>query len=231
MIKYNGLSTLEVLEGAENYNSWIASNIRPYVKSPLLEVGAGSGNISNYFLDYKDFTLSDIDLGLVRLLKNKFKSKKVNIIKLDIENDSMVKQVNHFNSIFAVNVLEHIKNDSAALLKMYKAMNTGGKIILLVPANQFAYTKLDKELGHFRRYSKKELIKKVTEAGFKLERIKYFNILGLLTWIVRDRIEGENINLKPYQIALFDRIVPVLRFIESRLSIPIGISLILVARK
>jgi hypothetical protein len=74
-----------------------------------------------------------------------------------------------------------------------------GKLNLLVPAKKFAYTKLDKELGHHRRYEKQEIISKLTKSG--------------------------------YHITIFNSIVSLLRKIESVIPVPLGISLIVVARK
>ena len=49
-LKYQGIGTLEVLEGANNYNKWIAESLHKYAKAPLIEIGAGIGNISDYFI-------------------------------------------------------------------------------------------------------------------------------------------------------------------------------------
>ena len=58
MIKYKGVKTLEVLEGANNYNKWIADELLRYARGPILEIGAGTGNISTHFLGKKDLYLS-----------------------------------------------------------------------------------------------------------------------------------------------------------------------------
>lgn len=232
MTKYKGTSTLEVLEGADNYNQWIAETVRKSIASPALEIGAGTGNISQHFKDIKSFTITDIDPALVKELKKRF--GKVNTFSyavVDIENQTPKRFVGSFSSIFGVNVLEHIKDDKKALKNIHALLKKNGKLILLVPAKQFAYTRLDKELGHYRRYEKASLTKNLEAAGFAVNEIFYFNIVGLLSWIIRDKVERKNIYLKPYQIALFDSIVPILKTIESVIRLPIGISLIVYASK
>lgn len=232
MTKYKGTSTLEVLEGADNYNQWIAETVRKSIASPALEIGAGTGNISQHFKDIKSFTITDIDPALVKELKKRF--GKVNTFSyavVDIENQTPKRFVGSFSSIFGVNVLEHIKDDKKALKNIHALLKKNGKLILLVPAKQFAYTRLDKELGHYRRYEKESLTKNLEAAGFAVNEIFYFNIVGLLSWIIRDKVERKNIYLKPYQIALFDSIVPILKTIESVIRLPIGISLIVYASK
>ena len=101
---------------------------------------------------------------------------------------------------------------------------------MLVPAKRKAFTKLDKELGHFRRYEKKELVRKLEEAGYKVSHIKFFNAVGLFTWVMRNYLSGQKIQLSSKQIALFDLLVPILKRIERLAPMPIGISLVVIAK-
>lgn len=227
--KYSGTITLEVLEGAYNYNQWIADEIRAHVNYPLLEIGSGIGNISSLLLNNKQTTLSDNEEVFLKQLNDKFKNKNITVVNFDITKKPH-KSLKNYKSIVGVNVLEHIDDDVASLKNLKKIIANDGNLILLVPAKKIAYNKLDKSLGHFRRYEKKELIKKLEDAGFEVQKIKFFNTLGLATWIVRDYFTGQQINLTPRQIATFDKIVPILKRIERHIKIPIGISLIVVAK-
>jgi SAM-dependent methyltransferase len=228
----NGKSTLEVLEFAKNYNKWIATKILPFLSEPVLEIGAGTGNITEFVLQVKHVFITDYDKKLLTFLKKKFNKKKnLSIYSLDIENAILKTHRNYFSSIYAVNVLEHIKNDEKALCNIRSMLKPGGRIVLLVPAKKAAYTRLDKELGHFRRYEKKELLEKLQRSGYAVEKIEFFNIVGLISWFARDKIDADHTKLKFYQIALFEGIIPVLRTVESLIKVPIGISLIVVGRK
>lgn len=232
MIKYQGLSTLEVLVDAKNYNNWIAHEIATHVTTPVLEIGAGTGNLSTYFLQHKPLYLTDLDSGLVKHLKKRFaKEKNVFTDTLNISKKPTKKYQNFFQSVYAINVLEHIEDDKKALENIHMLLKKRGKLLLLVPAKKRAYTKLDNELGHYRRYEKEELIEKLETTGFVIDRIYFFNIVGLLSWTVRDKVSRNKKALKPYHIRIFDSIVPFLRFIESKVKIPVGISLIVIAKK
>ncbi len=232
MTKYQGISTLEVLEGADHYNKWIAETAMSSLSSPILEIGAGTGNISQFFSGRNGVYLSDVDTNLVKQLKKRFaEDNTFSVLQLDIRKPAQDKYREYFRSIFGINVLEHIEDDEKALANLNTLLKKNGELMLLVPAKQFAYTRLDKDLGHYRRYEKKELREKVENAGFIINEMFYFNIVGLLSWIIRDKVERENIQLKPYQVALFDSIVPILRVIESTIKPPVGISLIVRARK
>lgn len=231
MIRYQGLSTLEILEEAKNYNNWIAEQFLPLSKTPLLEIGSGTGNISKHFANRKQVTLSDIDTGLVKKLQKKFSRKKISDIRtLDISGKMKKNDMGKYQTIIAINVLEHIKDDKKALANMYSMLKKNGKLLLLIPAKKIAYTRLDKNLGHFRRYEKDELSKKLKVSKFTVEKLYFFNIVGLFSWIVRDKIESSH-QMKPYQVILFDKIVPVLKVIERFIKMPVGISLIVVATK
>ncbi len=228
---YQGTGVLEVLEGAKNYNAWIASAIEPHLLDPILEVGSGIGNISEYFLN-RDLTVSDMDADLVqRFYNNHLANKKLKHRTLNIENDSRSDAKSLYKSVFAVNVLEHIKDDEKALSNINKLLAKRGKMILLVPAKERAYTNLDKKLGHFRRYEKIDLYSKVVRAGFEIEELYFFNFVGLFSWIVREKIDSGSGDLKPTHVAIFDKIVPVLKVIERRFRPFLGISLIVVATK
>lgn len=231
MTKYKGIKTLEVLEGADNYNHWISNRIKKYIFSPALEIGAGTGNISTSFTNLEDLVVTDIDSTLVEKLKKRFKgNKNIRVEDLDISTKlSNIK--NKFNSIYSVNVLEHIKNDEIAIQNMYRLLNNHGKVVILVPAKRFAYKKIDKRLGHFRRYEKEDLTEKLKKAGFKIVEVEYFNFVGLLSWLIRDKITKKHNYLNPSHVKMFDLLVPVLRMIEPRKNLPIGISLIAIGEK
>jgi SAM-dependent methyltransferase len=165
-------------------------------------------------------------------LRNTFRSKKdVFVREFDITKKPPKEFNLFFSTIYGINVLEHIEDDKGALKNIRKILNKNGKLILLVPAKRKAYTKLDRELGHFRRYEKEELSEKLERSGYKVDKIYYFNIVGLISWYIRDKVKTNNVNLKPYHIKIFDSIIPFLRMVESVIKIPMGISLIVVARK
>ncbi len=231
MSKYAGVQTLEVLEGAENYNKWIASRLKPFLKSPSLEIGAGTGNISEYMTGFKELVLTDIDSILVDSLAKKFKKNKKIKVELFNAASNLGKISNKFKSIYGVNVLEHIENDQKALKNLHRLLESSGKLVLLVPAKRIAYNELDRSLGHYRRYEKDELREKLMSAGFHVDELEFFNMVGLLSWIVRNYISKNHGKLEKSQVKSFNWVVPVLKAIEPKKGLPFGISLIAVASK
>ena len=56
---FEGEETLKSMSHANGLNHWMYSQIKPFVKGKILEIG--SGNISQYFIeDNTDIELSDI---------------------------------------------------------------------------------------------------------------------------------------------------------------------------
>ncbi|MGO8056046.1 hypothetical protein AB9E30_37990, partial [Rhizobium leguminosarum] len=62
-----------------------------------------------------------------------------------------------YDSLFLLNVIEHLENDSYAVENCRFLLKQTGHLIVLAPAYQFLFCKLDKQLGHYRRYTRQTL--------------------------------------------------------------------------
>lgn len=146
-----------------------------YASNSVLEFGAGTGTLAEIFKS--DFNIIpdcvEIDPTLVGILKKKgFHCF-----------DSVENIEKKYQWIYTSNVLEHIEDDVSALKSMRTALADTGRIAIYVPALQFLYSDLDSSVGHFRRYGKKELISKVTSAGFIVETCFYNDFVGVFASI------------------------------------------------
>jgi hypothetical protein len=128
-----------------------------------------------------------------------------------------------------LNVLEHIEHDEQALASLFRVLCVGGRLVLLVPALPALYGSLDRALDHHRRYARDELLAKLRRAGFEIERSWFFKLLGVAGWYVNSRVLRRR-TFPPVQLTLYDALVPLFR-IESRFRLPLGMSLIAIARK
>jgi 2-polyprenyl-3-methyl-5-hydroxy-6-metoxy-1,4-benzoquinol methylase len=95
-----------------------------------------------------------------------------------------------YDAVFALNVVEHIKDDKLAIENMIKLLKPGGKIIILVPAYQWLYNGFDVALEHFKRYTKSRLLGIFPTAGAKLIRSWYFNFAGIFGWFLVGSIQS-----------------------------------------
>jgi 2-polyprenyl-3-methyl-5-hydroxy-6-metoxy-1,4-benzoquinol methylase len=80
-----------------------------------------------------------------------------------------------FDVITMFDVLEHIENDSAALALLRQRLRPNGYLVLSVPAYRWLWSDHDVVNQHFRRYTRGELVARLREAGFRLQRATYFN--------------------------------------------------------
>ena len=140
------------LERFDKANFWIiyfVFIIKKFLKDNILEVGAGCGSFTKgYMKNFKSITLSDMDDNSYNLLKKKFiNEKKINVINSHIKNIE-----SKFNTLLYFNVLEHVKEDKLEIKYALERLNVGGYLIILVPAHQKIYSKLDKAVGHYKRY-------------------------------------------------------------------------------
>ena len=144
-----------------------------------------------------------------------------------------------FSTITIIDVLEHIEDDRGQLRRIHAALDDGGRLIVLVPAFQMLFGKRDRNNGHFRRYSRKELVGKIEEAGFGVERARYWNAIGFLPYLFAERVLRRELNAdlrtdrakNPFQKALLAFLHAWYRRVENRFSFGFGLSLICIARK
>ncbi len=148
----------------------------------------------------------------------------------DISEEKTLDFDKKFDTIVCVNVLEHIKDDEKALANMFRLLSPKGNLLLFVPALSQLYGALDKQLGHFRRYTKNMLSKKILKAGFQIKKISYSNFFGIFGWYLNSRILKRK-RFSILQPLIFDKFVPLISRTESLLELPIGMSLFLVAEK
>lgn len=231
-----GDKNLMTIDSAANFTNWMYEEIQPYLRGNILELGSAIGTYSEKVVgDFKENTivLSDIDENYIRNLENRFKSNnKVIVKKIDLNKEDDFKEINvGINSVFTLNVLEHIEDDVAALNNIYNVLEPGGKLIFLVPAHKFLFNCIDKAIGHYRRYSGKEIINKVKQTKFQIEKMFYFNFAAIPGWYVNGNILKKAV-VDEGAVGLFNKIVPILKVIERYVLFRrIGISLVVVLKK
>lgn len=85
-------------------------------------------------------------------------------------------------------VLEHIPDDLAALQSLHQLVKPGGHLVLTVPAYQWLWGSHDVAHHHQRRYCAGKLRTLTNQAGWRIQRLGYFNT-WLLPLVVLHRIK------------------------------------------
>lgn len=225
----SGIQTLESMSQAVWYNRWIVGKFDKYLKGKILEVGCGIGNFTKILTNYGEVFAVDIDRYYIAEA-GKAVGGRVKVQLGDIGKSTDFFNGQKFDSIICLNVLEHIKEDKRALKNLYYLLNKEGILVLLVPAHDFLFGKIDKSLGHYRRYDKAKLNKLVTNIGFKIINERIMNMLGGIGWWFSSKLFA-NSKVDKNKIKIFNLLAPIILPIEDMIEPPIGTSILMVAQK
>jgi len=213
--------------------------------------------LTNYIKITNDFKILDIGCGtglMIKKIKNKFKnsqilgidssSEAVRFCKkrgLDIilaSADKTNQTSSSFDLIMALDLIEHVKQDTNALKEFNRILKNNGYILITVPAFEFLFDIHDKLADHKRRYTTKKLKLKLKSTGFKIIKISYYNTFLFIPIIIlklfkkitgsnQDHIQKENFILNYLCKIIFSSEFFILKYF----NFPFGVSIICLAQK
>ncbi|MEQ4305930.1 methyltransferase [Plantactinospora sp. B6F1] len=220
-------AVLEDLRSAVNHNRWLLALSEPWLGDDPLEIGSGLGEAAAIWAaDGRKMTASEADPGRLVRLRERFDGHPtVRVRELTVP----IRESADHSAVIALNVLEHIEDDVAALRDFARLVRPGGRIVLIVPAFEQAMSNFDRKIGHFRRYRVPTMTATLRRAGLRPVKVTYVNSIGLLGWMLLVKaLNGEPREGLPLKI--YDRwCVPVLRRVEGRIRVPFGQSVFAVA--
>ena len=234
--KYKG-NELNIFKYASNWKDYYFLLCKIYIgkKDNVLEVGAGIGTLTKLFLEnliVENWTALEPDKynfsQLKKILLQIEKLAKFEIINSSIED--YLKTSKKYSIMIIADVLEHIKDDKSILLKLTKILKKNGKIIIFVPANMLLYSKFDKNIGHHRRYSKKELIK-IVPPNMKIYDFKFIDSVGFFASLLNKfLINSGEPSLK--QILFWDRyLIKLSKMIDKILNYKFGKNIFMLIKR
>jgi len=223
-----GLHTLEAISEADRFNEWMYREVSPFLSGHILEVGSGIGNLSACFIrDGREITMSEIRMAYLQRLQSRWPEKTA--VHMDLVDPGFAEKFSHlrhsFDSAFALNVIEHISDDTLALMNLVRLVKPGGKVLILVPAHQFLYNKIDRGLAHFRRYNGSSIRRLMESAGLVVERTWMFNALGIPAWITGGLLFKEH-EIGHGPMKAYDKLVPLARILDQIMLHRLGLSVI-----
>jgi len=225
---------LETIEVARRYGAHVFNLFRPYVGRRVLEVGCGIGTMSRKLAEVADTVVGiEPNAACIERVSAALRDEpKFSLRACHLEEcDPIELAAQQFDTVYCVNVLEHIENDIAALRMFRDVIVPEGLVLIFVPAIQAAYGPLDAELGHHRRYSATALSRAFREAGLEPVMLRYTNPIGLLGWLYNKYVTRARVH-SVGQMKLFERLVaPWALPLERLVQPPIGLSLVAVARR
>jgi 2-polyprenyl-3-methyl-5-hydroxy-6-metoxy-1,4-benzoquinol methylase len=231
-----GSHTLQVIAKADKFNKWIYHSFSKHLHGEILEIGSGIGNISKYVIaDKHRITLSDYNPEYFNWLKKYFTSYEnvKEVLQIDLLHSDFMNKYGSskekYDCIILLNVIEHLQDDSMAIQNCLFLMKPGARLIVLAPAYQWLYCNLDKQLGHFRRYTLHSMIRLFLNYNIEISEKKYSNFLGICGWIVFGKILGKK--LLGGEVSVFNKSVPLAKMIDRIIINRAGLSVIVIGVK
>lgn len=214
-----GSEILARLNRAPRFTRWMADTIRPYVGDRVLEIGAGIGNLTTNLVPRAKYHASDINPHYLDRLETLKQARPYLQVHYTDASAAETYPAEQFDTVICMNVVEHIEHDVEALSNIRKSLDKNGRAIVLVPNEPRLFGSLDKVLGHYRRYTREQLLKACQDAGFTVEKVLKFNRIGTPGWWLNGRILKKE-TFGYWQIKLLNFLVLFVRPIDRFLPFP-----------
>lgn len=227
-----GFETLDNIALANRLNHWMFNVISADLKGEILEIGSGIGNISEFVI-HKNYriALSDLRIEYCNFLQKKY-SKKENVTgvyQLDITDPEFDKKYadlfGKFDTVFALNIVEHTDDDGNTIKNCLKLLNNKGTLIILVPAFMGLFNTFDEGLGHYRRYTKKKLNQLFIQNDIQIVKSRYFNFAGILGWWISGSVL-KNKTIPKKHLKIYNSLVWLFKIVDFFTRSFLGLSVI-----
>jgi SAM-dependent methyltransferase len=204
----------------------------------LWEVGAGNGNaaipLRKNGLDV--VCVEPLRGGTLTLVKNDFLTFQATLETLELPDNSI-------KAIGAFDVLEHLEHPEILLGEIFRILSPGGYFVCSVPACQWLFSDFDISIGHYRRYSRRELEHLVATSGLNIiEKKSIFGYLILPAFVLRRipyllglKQHSNNVKKKIWgRPSALNKLFFLFKFlsqVEEKLDLPIGLTHIFMSQK
>jgi len=225
-----GSQILGRLNRAPRFTKWMADVIRPYVGEKVLEIGAGTGNLTLQLVPRKLYWASDVNPLYLTYLENVGRNRPyLHVSFTDGQSAESYPKEQKFDTVICLNVIEHLADDLGAMRNIREVLDDGGRAIVLVPYGPWLTGTLDEVLGHYRRYTRNQLKELAGTAGFRLDTMLEFNRIGVIAWWLNGRLLRRR-TFGFWQIKVLNLLTPLFRVLDRFLPMP-PLSLIAVLSK
>ena len=192
------IHALESIDELHNYNNYIYKKILKYLQPGLsLDFGCGFGNFLKFIK--KETKLNFVGYEVNRIALEKLEKESITYVK-NIDN------ANEYDNIVSLNVLEHIDDDTEVFNNFNRILKPEGRLVLYLPHSMVLWSSLDNLVGHKRRYTKKDLSKKLENSNFNIEKIEYVDFIGSVVLLIF-KILRLDLNYKKSRLIFYDKSV------------------------
>ena len=211
-MKYSGTNLL--LKGEadlKNYNHWIIStflsNVQISNETKVMDFGAGVGTLAKIFFEVTGLKPECVEID---------PEQRELIEKRGFKSYSGLDQISEkYDLIFTSNVLEHIEDDVKTLSDIKLKLVNSGSLVIFVPAFEAIWSSMDMRVGHYRRYKKESLLRKLERSGYTVKHIRYYDSLGFILSFVFKYVGNKNGEPSTASLRIFDRfLLPVSKIMD-----------------
>lgn len=215
---------LELFRHATIWKRYWSGSIHRFIRGRVLEVGAGIGSTIPWLRDSsRTWTALEPDASLATQIPRGIDGAD-EIIVGDL---GALPPDTLYDTILYIDVLEHIEDDAGEIASAASRLDSGGRLIVLSPSHPFLYSPFDREIGHFRRYTRKSLAS-LTPPELQLLYMRHYDSVGCLA-SAANRFLLRRTVITAREVRFWDRfIVPFSRFADPLLGRWFGKSLITV---
>lgn len=224
---------LSVFENAVNWKKYFSSYIQPFIGKNALEVGSGTG-ANTHLLNNNPaskWTLLEPDVEMNKVLHKK-RETQLQFSNCIISNETIfdLPLQQKFDTIIYIDVLEHIEDDKKEMERAYELLCSGGHLIILSPAYNFLFSRFDKAIGHYRRYTTKTLAKAMNN-DLQLIKLHYLDSVGAFASL-SNKLFWRRQYPSRVQIKIWDRLlIPISKWTDKLFFHSFGRSIVGIWRK
>jgi SAM-dependent methyltransferase len=149
------------------------------ISSALWDVGSGAGAVAAYLhRNGREVVAVEPGAGGASV------SAQRGVASIQGTLDALALPSQSLSAIGMFDVLEHLPNRPAMLHEIRRVLAPGGHLILTLPALRMLWSGSDEAAGHYLRYSKRTIRRELADAGFTVERARYFFVLTVLPLLI-----------------------------------------------
>jgi SAM-dependent methyltransferase len=223
-------SELELFAAATNWKAYFSSVLAPFIGARVLEIGAGIGSNIPFLHTptVRQWTSVEPDPDLARRITERITLGELpETCRVLVGTIESIEETLRFNTVFYIDVLEHIADDAAELNCAAGHLAPDGNLVVLAPAHQFLFSEFDAAIGHHRRYNDVSLTA-VTPPNCRLRTCFMLDSVGFFASLANRFMLAATMP-SPRQIAFWDKaLIPVSRVLDKVTGHKFGKSMVAV---
>lgn len=202
----------------------------------ILDVGCGTGAMSARLTRWGRVVSADFSSHALQFSR---KRGLTHLVQADAMRLPLASST--FDLLVAMDMLEHLPDDRAALCEFHRVLKPGGRLFATVPAYPHLWSEHDLALMHHRRYLRREMAERVASAGFRLEKLSHTMMMLYPLVAAQRRLHAKRPHHDPPEAALplfpapvnaaLTGLLTVENTLARRLNFPFGVTILCIAAK